>query len=394
MAHIQQQEFCKSVQNKFHDFFKNKFVLDIGSLDINGNNQEYFENSNYIGVDIAYGRNVDIVSKGHELGFPNDTFDIVISTECFEHDQYYISTIQNIYRMLKPGGLFIFTCATTGRAEHGTRRTTPEDAPLLQSDIEWSDYYKNLTETDIREVLNIETNFSLFEFSTNPISHDLYFYGFKEGSYSIRNDYSFLLYNKPKKLQDFIQLFIDQGNDFSEENSIKLPVAQNAEFQEYTFDLTDKQNIKTLRLDPLNECCVIELESLHVKKENEIIDLVPYLQTNAEMNHGKAYFFITDDSQMYVSGFEENPFENAQSLVVVLRYAHIAKDALHVSVKQKSQELEHKEQNINALSQELEHKEQNIQRLSSELAGMYQSNSWKMTKPLRSLMRSIKKWVR
>lgn len=201
MAHIQQQEFCKSIQNKFPDFFENKFVLDIGSLDINGNNQEYFENSNYIGVDIAYGRNVDIVSKGHELGFPENTFDIIISTECFEHDQYYIKTIQNIYRMLKPGGLFIFTCATIGRAEHGTRRTTPEDAPLLQGDIEWSDYYKNLTETDIREVLDIEKDFVLFEFSTNEISHDLYFYGFKKGSYLLRDDYSFIIAMQPIKTE-------------------------------------------------------------------------------------------------------------------------------------------------------------------------------------------------
>ena len=184
------------------DFFlkKDKFVLDIGSLDINGNNQEYFDNCNYIGVDIANGRNVDIVSKGHELGFPDQTFDIIISTECFEHDQYYEKTIQNIYRMLKSGGLLIFTCATTGRPEHGTRRTTPEDAPLLQNDIEWSDYYKNLTEQDIRNIFNVENNFSTFEFSTNEISYDLYFYGFKKGNLFNRDDYSFLLSDKPRKL--------------------------------------------------------------------------------------------------------------------------------------------------------------------------------------------------
>ena len=38
MAHIQQQEFCKNIQTKYPDFFQDKFVLDIGSLDINGNN--------------------------------------------------------------------------------------------------------------------------------------------------------------------------------------------------------------------------------------------------------------------------------------------------------------------------------------------------------------------
>ena len=380
MAHIQQQEFCRSVQSKFPDFFKNKFVLDIGSLDINGNNQEWFDNCKYLGVDIAYGRNVDIVSKGHELGFPDHTFDIIISTECFEHDQYYDATIKNIYRMLKPGGMFIFTCATTGRPEHGTKRTTPEDAPLLQSDIEWSDYYKNLTENNIREILNIEQSFSSFEFCTNEVSKDLYFYGFKCGDYCKHLEYSNLLKDLPTEpLKVFIQLFIEDKNLISEENSTKLPVAQNAEFQEFTFDLTDKQNIKNLRLDPLNECCVIELESLHVKKENEIIELVPYLQTNAEINHNKVYFFITDDPQIYFNSLDESTFEGAQSLVVVLRYIYIAKDALHICVKQKNQEL---------LS-----KESSIQNLNQELIVLYTSRSWKLTRPLRKVFQKIKNWI-
>ncbi|WP_041962297.1 hypothetical protein [Sulfurospirillum cavolei] len=162
----------------------------------------------------------------------------------------------------------------------------------------------------------------------------------------------------------FTQLFIDQGDGTSEESSIKLLVAPNSEFQEFTFDLTDKQNIKTLRLDPLNECCVIELESLHVKNNNKEIDLLPYVHSNAEIHHGKSYFFTTDDSQIYLSGLDESTFENAQSLVVVLRYAHIAKDALHVSVKQTKTELD---------------------QTKTELFSVYQSSSWNLTRPLRKI---------
>jgi SAM-dependent methyltransferase len=195
MAHKEQIVFCTNIQNKFPEFFSNKFVLDIGSLDVNGNNGYLFKNCLYIGVDIATGKNVDIVSKGHELAMPDHSLDCIISTECFEHDQYYAKTLKNIMRMLKPGGLFIFTCATTGRAEHGTRRTSPQDAPLLQDMQDWGDYYKNLDENDIREVLDIETLFKQFEFSSNDISHDLYFYGIKEGDLVARQDYSFLLHS-------------------------------------------------------------------------------------------------------------------------------------------------------------------------------------------------------
>jgi glycosyltransferase involved in cell wall biosynthesis/SAM-dependent methyltransferase len=191
MAHVQQAEFCLSVRNAFPVYFSERIVVDIGSLDINGNNQFLFSNCLYLGVDVAPGRNVDFVSPGHALGLPDGSIDTVVSTECFEHDQYYEQTLKNIVRLLKPGGMFLFSCATTGRPEHGTRRTTPHDAPLIQGLGEWSDYYKNLEERDIREVINIDAVFSHYAFSVNDETHDLYFWGIKSGKASSRSDYSF-----------------------------------------------------------------------------------------------------------------------------------------------------------------------------------------------------------
>ena len=178
MAHPAQRIFFKSVKEKFPEFFKNCSVLDIGSLDINGNNRFLFENYKYIGVDIGEGNNVDVVSKGHEFK-SDEKFDIVISSECFEHDMFYAETIKNCIELTKPGGLFTFTCASTGRPEHGTRRTKPQDAPFLNGLDEWGDYYKNLTEEDIRKVFNPDEYFSKYEFQFNPIACDLYFWGIK-----------------------------------------------------------------------------------------------------------------------------------------------------------------------------------------------------------------------
>lgn len=195
MAHEQQREFCKSVKERFPEFFNGKLVVDIGSLDINGSNQYLFENSGYVGVDLFAGRNVDITCKGHELGLPDESVDVVISTECFEHDSHYDKTLKNIYRMIKPGGLFVFSCATTGRPEHGTRRTTPDDAPFIQLLGDWADYYKNLEESDIRAVLDIDAAFDEYEFSSQHETHDLYFWGVKKGQLIARSDYSFLIEN-------------------------------------------------------------------------------------------------------------------------------------------------------------------------------------------------------
>lgn len=179
MAHQQQQDFCLSVRNRLPEFFSGVKVLDCGSLDINGANNYLFDKAVYTGIDVGPGKNVDIVCKTHEFDAPDGSFDVVVSTECFEHDMYYQKSLVNIVRLLRSGGLFLFTCATTGRPEHGTRRTTPQDAPLVMSHGSWGDYYKNLTEADVREVLDVDAVFSRYEFSGSSVTKDLYFWGIK-----------------------------------------------------------------------------------------------------------------------------------------------------------------------------------------------------------------------
>lgn len=177
MAHPEQQHFMISVKQRFPEKFTGCRVLDIGSLDINGNNRYLFNNYKYVGVDIGSGRNVDVVCRGHEYK-DNELFDVVISSECFEHDEFWNLTIQNGIDLLKPEGLFLFSCATTGRPEHGTRRTTPQDSPFT-SNLE-NDYYMNLTEKDVVEKINM-SQFSQYEFIARETwPQDLYFWGIKK----------------------------------------------------------------------------------------------------------------------------------------------------------------------------------------------------------------------
>jgi hypothetical protein len=86
--------------------------------------------------------------------------------------------------MLKPDGLFCFTCASTGRAEHGTRRTSPNESYGTIGNLEdMSDYYKNLTEIDLNDVLPLNNMFSVWDTYYNNNSKDLYFVGIKKGNY-------------------------------------------------------------------------------------------------------------------------------------------------------------------------------------------------------------------
>jgi hypothetical protein len=121
-----------------------------------------------------------IVSKTTQLHVEDNLFYTIISTDCFEHDPEYKESLIKIYKMLKPNGLFCFTCASTGRAEHGTSRTSPCDSYGTIGNIEgMTDYYKNLTEIDVNEVLNLNALFRVWDTYYNIESHDLYFVGIK-----------------------------------------------------------------------------------------------------------------------------------------------------------------------------------------------------------------------
>jgi hypothetical protein len=167
MSHQSQLDFVASIKKKHPQYFLQKRVLEIGSLDINGSIRQFFDNCNYIGVDLGEGKGVDLVEYGEKLEFPDDTFDVVASCECFEHNPEWIATFNNMVRMCN--GLVIMTCATIGRPEHGTSRTSREDAPFC------GDYYRNLCGDDI--IVNCDmSKFVEYEFSTNDNPADLYFW--------------------------------------------------------------------------------------------------------------------------------------------------------------------------------------------------------------------------
>lgn len=160
--------------------FQGCSVLDVGSGDINGNNRHYFEKSTYLGCDVAPGPNVDIACPCHQLPFEPESFDVIISTECLEHDMHWRETLRKICDLLKPGGAFVMTCASTGRAEHGTLRSQAADSFTTRlDDTEWNEYYMNLTAEDVADAIPVREIFPIHGFHYQSESKDLYFYGIK-----------------------------------------------------------------------------------------------------------------------------------------------------------------------------------------------------------------------
>lgn len=175
MAHAEQMLFIHNLKDTMPDRFTKSKVLEIGSLNINGSIRPFFKDCLYMGVDVGPGPGVDFVAIGHEITFAYGQWDVVCSTEALEHDRFWLYTWRNMIALCRRGGLVFFTCATEGRAEHGTARTTPADSPLTVR-LGW-DYYKNLTPADFADECNLDNVFSDYEFIINDAHHDLYFWG-------------------------------------------------------------------------------------------------------------------------------------------------------------------------------------------------------------------------
>lgn len=185
MSHQEQILFFDVVSRNLGSDFEGKKILEIGSFDVNGSVRRFFKNSIYLGVDLIDGPGVDLVADGGTISHPDNSYDLTISSECFEHNPHWAKTLLNMYRMTKQGGLLIFTCASKGRVEHGTRRSLSKFSPGSQS-RGW-DYYMNVQEKDVRRHLDIESVFGGYFFLENTHCADLYFVGAKIGSQMIFN---------------------------------------------------------------------------------------------------------------------------------------------------------------------------------------------------------------
>ena len=107
--HTSVYEFVKSLG------LKGK-TLDVGSYDVNGSVKDLF--TEYIGVDMREGPNVDIVATADDLPFSDETFDNVVCLEVFEHDKRFWKSIIEMHRVLKAGGTLVITARGISFPKH------------------------------------------------------------------------------------------------------------------------------------------------------------------------------------------------------------------------------------------------------------------------------------
>ena len=117
----------RSSYNKMK-YFKESFlnpddelkILDIGSFDKNGDyNYGLILNENkwtYHGLDLKPGNNVHIVIEDpyNWTEIEKETYDVVVSGQAFEHIEYFWLTLDQINRVLKPGGIICIIAPSGG----------------------------------------------------------------------------------------------------------------------------------------------------------------------------------------------------------------------------------------------------------------------------------------
>jgi len=98
-------------------FEEGSVVVDIGSQNVNGTLKDHVpDNFKYIGVDFVSGNGVDVVLEDpYKFPFEDESIDIVISSSCFEHSEFFWVTFAEIIRCLKPNGIFYLNAPSGGR---------------------------------------------------------------------------------------------------------------------------------------------------------------------------------------------------------------------------------------------------------------------------------------
>lgn len=103
---------------------RNKQILEVGSLDVNGSIRPYIESwgpARYIGIDMRAGSKVDRVVRCEDLieTFGERAFDIVVSVGMLEHAQNWSACLHNMMGVLAEGGWLLLTTCSRGFPYHG-----------------------------------------------------------------------------------------------------------------------------------------------------------------------------------------------------------------------------------------------------------------------------------
>ena len=134
----------REMHNRFVKIFAQIFnapqpIVEVGSFQVKGQEfmadlRPYFPNKKYIGCDMRKGKGVDKIDNVEKLSFKNNSIGTVICLNTLEHVQNPIKAVEEMYRVLKPGGFLVLSSLMDFEIHdypHDYWRFTPECFELL-----------------------------------------------------------------------------------------------------------------------------------------------------------------------------------------------------------------------------------------------------------------------
>ena len=136
------------------EYFKNNYlnpsdelkILDVGSFDKTGNYNYGLllneKNWKYTGLDLKSGNNVDIIVENsyNWKEIPENSYDVVITGQALEHMEFFWLTIEEINRVLKPGGLCCIIVPSSGPVHKNPQdcyRFTEDGVKAIAKYVKW-----------------------------------------------------------------------------------------------------------------------------------------------------------------------------------------------------------------------------------------------------------------
>lgn len=195
--------------------------------------------------------------------------------------------------------------------------------------------YKNLFEYYIQnnqKAYSSAVLFSMYEKLGNNFNYPSNLYSDFLDCYS-----SYNLFNESNiESNNFLKVYLDYGEGFSEKNTIKLEAGTSLETYFFEIDLSKYKQLFNIRLDPLDKECIIEVKSCYLILNEKEIDLSFRISSNAYKQKGNKYYFLTDDPQFYFKNINEELSSNYIKLHIEILYIALDKNALRMCIEEKN----------------------------------------------------------
>ncbi|MCK3780131.1 methyltransferase domain-containing protein [Ensifer sesbaniae] len=165
-------------------------VVEIGSQDVSGTIRSIAPpDCHYLGLDFAEGPGVDrIVEDPYDLPVDDEFADIVVSSSCFEHSEFFWLVFTEAQRILKPDGLCYINAPSNGafhRYPVDCWRFYPDSGIALQKWARRSGYRTTLLESFVTLRKNDQWN----DFVAVFVKNEIYAGNYPDRIHLSREDY-------------------------------------------------------------------------------------------------------------------------------------------------------------------------------------------------------------